>query len=86
MKELLGTDEALQAALMLTGEKAKEAASDLDEVNNSAGAAEAAFKEMASSAENQMKLLGNNITATLRPLGKEILKEVNRYNTYEEAI
>ena len=31
MKELLGTDEALQAALMLTGEKAKEAASDLDE-------------------------------------------------------
>lgn len=77
MKELLGTDEALQAALMLTGEKAKEAASDLDEVNNSAGAAEAAFKEMASSAENQMKLLGNNITATLRPLGKEILKEVS---------
>ena len=77
MKELLGTDEALQAALMLTGEKAKEAASDLDEVNNSAGAAEAAFKEMASSAENQMKLLGNNITATLRPLGKEILKQIS---------
>lgn len=81
MKELLGTDEALQAALMLTGEKAKEAASDLDEVNNSAGAAEAAFKEMASSAENQMKLLGNNITATLRPLGKEILKEVSSIAT-----
>lgn len=77
MKELLGTDEALQAALMLTGEKAKEAASDLDEVNNSAGAAEAAFKEMASSAENQMKLLGYNITATLRPLGKEILKQIS---------
>lgn len=77
MKELLGTDEALQAALMLTGEKAKEAASDLDEVNNSAGAAEAAFKEMASSAENQMKLLGNNITAALRPLGQEILKEIS---------
>ena len=77
MKELLGTDEALKAALMLTGEKAKEAASDLDEVNNSAGAAEAAFKEMASSAENQMKLLGNNITATLRPLGKEILKQIS---------
>ena len=77
MKELLGTDEALQAALMLTGEKAKEAASDLDEVNNSAGAAEAAFKEMASSAENQMKLLGNNITATLRPFGKEILKQIS---------
>lgn len=32
---------------------------------------------MASSAENQMKLLGNNITATLRPLGKEILKQIS---------
>lgn len=81
MKELLGTDEALQAALMLTGEKAKEAASDLDEVNNSAGAAEAAFKEMASSAENQMKLLGNNITAALRPMGKTILKEISSIAT-----
>lgn len=81
MKELLGTDEALQAALMLTGEKAKEAASDLDEVNNSAGAAEAAFKEMASSAENQMKLLGNNITAALRPMGESILKEISSIAT-----
>lgn len=81
MKELLGTDEALQAALMLTGEKAKEASSDLDEVNNSAGAAEAAFKEMASSAENQMKLLGNNITAALRPMGEAILKEISSIAT-----
>lgn len=81
MKELLGTDEALQAALMLTGEKAKEAASDLDEVNNSIGAAEAAFKEMASSAENQMKLLGNNITAALRPMGEAILKEISSIAT-----
>ncbi len=32
---------------------------------------------MASSADNQMKLLGNNITATLRPLGQEILKEIS---------
>ena len=81
IKNMLGTDEALQAALMLTGEKAKEAASDLNEVGNSAGAAEAAFKEMASSAENQMKLLGNNITAALRPLGQEILKEVSSIAT-----
>lgn len=76
IKNMLGTDEALQAALMLTGEKAKEAASDLNEVGNSVGATEAAFKEMASSAENQMKLLGNNITAVLRPMGETILKEV----------
>lgn len=81
IKNMLGTDEALQAALMLTGEKAKEAASDLNEVGNSVGATEAAFKEMASSAENQMKLLGNNITAVLRPMGETILKEVSSIAT-----
>lgn len=77
MKELLGTDEALQAALMITGQNAVGAASDLEQMKNATGAAEAAFKEMSSSAENQMKLLGNNITAALRPLGKEILKEIS---------
>ena len=70
MKELLGTDEALQAALMITGQNAVGAASDLEQMKNATGAAEAAFIEMSSSAENQMKLLGNNITAALRPLGK----------------
>ena len=77
MKELLGTDEALQAALMITGQNAVGAASDLDQMKNATGAAEAAFKEMSSSTENQMKLLGNNITAALRPLGQEILKEIS---------
>ena len=77
MKELLGTDEALQAALMITGQNAVGAASDLEQMKKATGAAEAAFIEMSSSAENQMKLLGNNITAALRPLGKEILKEIS---------
>lgn len=77
IKKLLGTDEALQAALMITGHNAQSAAKDLEDVGNSAGAAEEAFKEMASSAENQMKLLSNNITAFLRPMGEAILKEVS---------
>ncbi len=77
MKELLGTDEALQAALMVTGQNAQSAAKDLEEVGNSAGAAEAAFKEMASSAQNQVQLLQNNIVAALRPMGETILKEVS---------
>ena len=46
MKELLGTDEALQAALALTGKNAKGASKDLVELGNSAGAAETAFKKM----------------------------------------
>lgn len=81
MKELLGTDEALQAALMITGQNAVGAASDLDQMKNASGAAEAAFKEMSSSAENQMKLLGNNITAALRPMGEAILKEISSIAT-----
>jgi TP901 family phage tail tape measure protein len=81
MKELLGTDEALQAALMITGQNAVGAASDLEQMKNATGAAEAAFKEMASSAENQMKLLGNNITAALRPMGEAILKEISSIAT-----
>lgn len=32
MKELLGTDEALQAALMITGQNAVGAASDLEQM------------------------------------------------------
>ena len=43
MKELLGTDEALQAALMITGQNAVGAASDLEQMKNATGAAEAAF-------------------------------------------
>ena len=45
MKELLGTDEALQAALALTGKNAEGASKDLVELGNSAGAAEVAFKK-----------------------------------------
>lgn len=76
MKELLGTDEALQAALALTGKNAKGASKDLVELGNSAGAAETAFKKMNDSTENQLVLLRNNITAALRPMGEEIMKQV----------
>ena len=76
MKELLGTDEALQAALALTGKNAKGASKDLVELGNSAGAAETAFKKMNDSTENQLVLLRYNITAALRPMGEEIMKQV----------
>lgn len=81
LRRLVPEIEAVNAVLGLTGINVKEAAGHLEEMQNATGAAEAAFKEMASSAENQMKLLGNNITATLRPLGKEILKEVSSIAT-----
>lgn len=81
LRNLVPEVEAVNAVLGLTGINVKEAAGHLEEMQNATGAAEAAFKEMASSAENQMKLLGNNITAALRPLGQGILKEVSSIAT-----
>lgn len=77
LRELVPEVEAVNAVLGLTGINVKEAAGHLEEMQNATGAAEAAFKEMASSAENQMKLLSNNIIAALRPLGQGILKEIS---------
>lgn len=77
LRELVPEVEAVNAVLGLTGINVKEAAGHLEEMQNATGAAEEAFKEMASSAENQLKLLSNNITAYLRPLGETILKEIS---------
>ena len=77
MKEMLGTDEGLSATLALTGKNAKAAASDLEELQSSLGATEAAFEKMKDEVGNQMTLLSNNIQAALRPMGEMILKEVS---------
>lgn len=77
LRNLVTEVEAVNAVLGLTGINVKEAAGHLEEMQNATGAAEDAFKEMASSAENQLKLLSNNITAYLRPLGEKILKEIS---------
>lgn len=77
LRNLVTEVEAVNAVLGLTGINVKEAAGHLEEMQNATGAAEEAFKEMVSSAENQLKLLNNNITAYLRPLGKKILKEIS---------
>lgn len=77
LRELVPEVEAVNAVLGLTGINVQEAAGHLGEMQNATGAAEAAFKEMSSSAENQLKLLGNNVTAALRPLGEGILKEIS---------
>ena len=86
MKEMLGTDEGLAAALALTGKNARSAASDLEELRDSLGATEAAFGKMKDEAGNQMILLSNNIQAALRPMGEAILKEVSGFaKAFNEA-
>ncbi len=77
LRALIPNIEAVNGILGLTGIKADKSASDLQAMSDAAGATDDAFKLMAESTENQMKLLTNNITASLRPLGVGILKEVS---------
>ena len=86
LKEMLGTDEALAAVLKITGDNAKGAAADLQAVGESAGASEEAFKKMADTADSQLKLLTNNITAALAPMGTAMLEKVqNAAQAFNEA-
>lgn len=81
LRSMIPEMEAVNGLLGLTGKNAQEAAGHLDEMKRSVGATEEAFKEMADGAENQLKLLGNNITAMFRPMGQKILEEVSRVST-----
>jgi len=49
----------------------------LNEIENSTGATEKAFKTMMDTTENQMAVLKNNIMARLKPIGDNILKTMN---------
>ena len=82
LKDMTGRVEAMNAILQLTGDNAQMAASDLNELGNSTGAATDAFNIMIESAENQSKLLGANIEAAFRPLGDFILKNFTDITTF----
>lgn len=81
LRELVPEIEAVNGVLGMTGRNAKAAASDLEVLQKSTGATDTAFKKMNEEADNQMKLLGNNILAYLRPMGESILKEVSEVAT-----
>lgn len=86
LRELIPEVEAVNGVLGLTGIKAQDAADHLKEMNNSAGATEAAFKLMMNDVDKQMTLLSNNIQAAFRPMGQAILKEVSEVATaFNEA-
>lgn len=72
LKQDLNKLSALNAVLALTGENAKSARQDFDEMQNSQGAAEAAYQKMAETTESATKRLRNNIFAYFLPLGDEI--------------
>ena len=76
LRELMPEVEGVNGLLGLTGINAKAAASDLEELNNSVGASQAAFEKMAKEGENQIKLLKNNVFAEFSKLGDSMLISV----------
>lgn len=77
----LGNVRALRAVLGLTGESAKMAAQDMEEMTKASGAASEAYEKMAASLGNQQKLLVNNITAFLAPALQGALSGTNEMVT-----
>lgn len=73
LKKLLGTDEAVLAVLAMTGKNAQMAASDLDAMNNSVGATNAAFEKVSNTATMQGQMLVNNLLSAFEPMGAEIV-------------
>ena len=78
LKELTGSVEAMGAILSTTGENAKGAAQDLEDLGNSAGASQAAFERNVSSNVNQLAILQNRIKATTKSIGDSVLDMSNR--------
>ena len=72
LRQDLGTLQALNAVLSLTGKNSQAARQDVADMQNSAGAAEAAYKKMASNAGTQITLLRNNIFKNILPMADEI--------------
>ena len=77
LKELTGSVEAMAAILSTTGENAKGAAKDLEDLGNSAGASQEAFERNVSSNVNQLGILGNRIKAITRGIGESALDVSN---------
>lgn len=73
LKEDLSTLKALQGVLGLTGKNAQVARQDYAEMQNSAGAAEAAYEKMADTAGASAQLLKNNLFKALEPIGDEMI-------------
>ncbi len=73
LKQDLNTLKALQGVLGLTGKNAQVARQDFAEMQNSAGAAEAAYEKMANTASASTQLLKNNIFKAFEGIGDSMI-------------
>ena len=74
LKDAIGTIEGVQAILSIAGKNAKSSQKDLESYNETIGATEKAFKEMASSNVDQWEILRNRIKATTKGIGDVVLE------------
>jgi len=72
LKKLVPENEALVGILGLTGEKAKEAAEDLDAMTTATGSMMSAYEKMMQEAENKWSLVHNKWKRELKELGDAI--------------
>ncbi len=78
LQKLFPNIRGLQAFLAAATVEGGKFSDVLDEIKNSTGAANDAFKIMVEEQDNQMKILQNNINAKLKPLGDWILGIANK--------
>ena len=83
MAQLFTNSEALNGALALTGTGAELFAEKLVDMENSAGATEAAFEKMAGSIENGNQRIANAFTVMMVGIGEPLLDE---FGGIQEAI
>jgi TP901 family phage tail tape measure protein len=74
LKEMMGRVEGVNAVLAMTGDKAAGAAKDLDDMANSAGAANNAFETMADDTDIMWNQVSNKWKAQLNDIGGIIEK------------
>lgn len=75
MKKLFGSTEAYAAVMSLTNDGATKLNDNLGKIENSAGAAAAAYDKMSGTLENVNQKLTNSIDAVLIRMGDEVLDE-----------
>ena len=75
MKTLFGSTEAYTAVMALTNDRTEKLNENLDKIENSAGAASAAYEKMSGTLENVNQKLSNSIDAVLIKMGDEVLGE-----------
>ncbi|WP_139959167.1 phage tail tape measure protein [Flavicella sediminum] len=74
IKKQVGSIEAVQAILAVSGKNARSAKADLKTYNNTLGATQRAADIMLNDHENQWKIFGNRIKASTIGIGNSVLK------------